>query len=127
LLRADYRSIDFCGDDVVFGWGSATGAGADFDIDHLDSASASIDILLSDGRTVSVSLAWTGTGDVRRDRELALVDDGVVRTTTRFFGSYRQADVAGAAVLDGEDLLDGSLALGQLISAKGGVHTIERL
>ena len=91
----------------------------------LDAEVPVFDYLTGQSGVVTISLSWTGEGDVFRNLQSSRYSSPYYKFTYRSNGSYRSADVTGSLVYGGVDLAAGASAAGYLTASQSGSVTIE--
>lgn len=78
-------------------------------------------VVLSEGAVeVEVDMAWTGVGEITKERFFWKEMTSAYKIMDRTIGRYRAADVAGSILVDGVDVTEGVELYGDLYDSKGG-------
>lgn len=112
---------------AAFGYAPLDGNGFQMDKKlngaHVTAAVPATDEVSGASFTLNVDLAWTGVGEVFKNRSQYQYQSKGCRYSSRFSGSYRQATAAGV-INDGSVNYANSLAFGDLQSANSGEMTV---
>ncbi len=131
------QGYNWCTGEWFYGAGSTDTSQT---IDRLDSATLSVPVnLYTQSCTLDADTGWwscnydfvgtatltanlTGTGEVSSGISMNQWSMGSYRSFSRFNGQYRQADTAMSLILNGTDMLAGSMGWGNLNKVNSGSH-----